>query len=470
MKRQGMLWSPLLLAASSACRVTPDYERPALSLPERFVEAESGTPPAPPPPQLDRWWTLLGDPLLSDLVERARAQNLDLRRARERVLEARAAHDRVRGTSGPRIDAQAGASWLESSTNLGNSRFGDPDPTQFHQAGFDASWELDLFGRNARAVEAAGAGAEAAEEDARAVQVSLCAEVARQYVELRAAQEAAALTRANLEAQLSTVELVGVRARAQMASDLDLARAEAQAASTRALLPQLEARASAARHGLAVLLGLAPGALNVELASAAEVPEAPVMDAAGVPADLLLRRPDLRGAERELAGAAALSSEARAELFPRISLGAALGLQANRVGDLLDGDSKTFSVGPGLFAPLFQSGALRANVRAQDARAAQARLRYEQAVLNALREVEDALVAADRERARQASLAEALAASRRALGLAQDMQRTGLADFFDVLEAQRTALTAETALAESRGRLCTNTLLLYKALGGGWSE
>ena len=466
MKRRFLALSCLFVV--SACRAGADYQRPSLDVPATFAaQASNATPPSEPPAH---WWSSLGDEQLTHLIERASKSNLDLRAAAARVREARALYELAGGRAGPQVNAQAAYAWQESSTTLGNSRFASAGPTQFFQAGFDAVWEVDLFGRNARAIEAARAGAEAAIEDRRDVLVTLHAELARNYVELRAAQKEFALTKANLAVQQDTLDLVRVRAKSEMGSEFDVARAEGQAASTRALLPQLEVRASDASHRIAVLLGSEPNSLASELSASAPIPAAPIVRDTGVPADLLRRRPDIRRAERELAQAAALSAEATAQLYPSLSLSGALGVQSNSLAHLFDGDSGTFVVSPTLTAPIFNSGALRANIRAQGARQEQALMRYEQVILVALREVEDGLVASDRERTRLASLREAFDASKRALELSRALNKEGMVDFFEVLDAQRAALAAESAVAQSEGALCANTIAVYKALGGGWED
>lgn len=460
-----------LLFAVSACKVGENYQQPKLDVPPAFIASAplpAGVSQRAEPPT--QWWSSLRDEELAKLIDRARTSNLDLRAAGARVREARALYEVAGGRAGPQLNGRAGYAWQESSTTLGNSRFASSGPTQFFQAGFDAVWEVDLFGRNARAIEAARAGAESALEDSRDVLITLYAELARNYVELRAAQKETLLTRANLAVQQDTLDLVRVRAHSEMASEFDVARAEGQVATTRALLPQLEVRASEALHRISVLLGAEPNALASELSTPGPIPEAPAVTDTGIPSELLRRRPDIRRAERELAQAAALTAEATAELFPNLSLSGSLGVQSNSLAHLFDSDSGTFSVGPSLTAPIFNSGALRANVRAQGARQEQALVRYQESALVALREVEDALVASDRERTRLASLREALDAAKRALQLSRDLNREGMVDFFDVLDSQRVALSAESAVAQSEGALCADAIAVYKALGGGWEE
>lgn len=463
--------TPLLLFALLACRVGGEYQRPQLELPANFGATIDGAPEtAQAQEPAAQWWALLGDEKLSSLIERARVSNFDLALAQARVLEARALLDRVRGDAGPAVSAGAGYSWRESSTNTSGSSFASKGPTNLFLAGFDAIWELDLFGRNARGIEAAEANAQAAMEAGRDVLVTLFAEVARNYVELRATQRELELTRSNLATQQDTLDLVGVRARAGMATDFDVARAQTQVANTRSFIPQLEAREAQASFRIAVLLGQEPHAVERELSSVQPIPLAPPVTALGVPSSLLRRRADVRQAERELAQAAALSAQASAALFPQVSISASLGVAADTFSGLFDDGSSVVAISPSLSAPIFNSGALRAQVRAQGALQAQALARYQQAALVALREVEEGLVATDRERVRLESLREALASSRRALDLARELNSRGLVDFFEVLAAQGAAFAAESNVAQSEGLVCTNSIALYKALGGGWEN
>ena len=451
-----------------ACRVGREHEVPAVAVPEAWAEAGPGAIAAEAE---ERWWTRFGDPRLDALVERASAANLDLAAAAARVREARALRDEVAGGRAPAVDARAGYARVGPSDNTfqgaiaGAGGFEDYDDWS---VGFDALWELDLFGRTGRAIEAAERGVEAAEADRRAALVAVRGEVARAYVELRGLQRQLALTRANLALQEDTLALTEVRFRGGFAPELDVARSSALVATTRAQIPSLDAQALAAVHRIGVLLGEPPEALRAELADAAPIPVAPAEVALGVPGDVLRRRPDVARAERELARAASLSAQATADLYPRFVIGASYGRQSLEGGDLFDAASEAWSVGPSLVAPLFRGGALRARVRAADARVDQAAAAYEAAVLEALREVEDALAAVRRERARLAELERAVESNRRAAELATDLQARGLVDFFEVLDAQRQQLAAETELARSETALSTQAVALYKALAGGW--
>lgn len=455
-----------LTLAVGACRSAEEVAPPGVELPERFGPSASATQLPPPA----RWWTRLGDPLLDDLVARADLANLDLEVARQRVIEARARHARSSGDEGPALDAKAGYAWREVSTNVAGAPFAPRGPTELFQVGFDAVWELDLFGARARSTQAAAAEADAALWDLQGARVTLFAEIAREYVELRTAQQELRVVRENLVAQEETLALTEVRARGGLASEFDVARARLASANTRALAPDLETRTRQAIHRLGTLLGRAPLDLMAELEGVAPIPSLAPITELGTPTDLLLRRSDVRRAERALAAAQARSKVARAQRFPSLSLAASLASESARATDLFDDGSGVFSIRPSLTAPLFRSGALAAEVRVRDAQRDAAIASYRSVVLAALREVEDATVAADRERERQAALATALEASESALGWALDLNRRGVVDFFEVLAAQASRLSAEAAVVRSAGRSATLTIAVYKALGGGWEN
>jgi NodT family efflux transporter outer membrane factor (OMF) lipoprotein len=459
---------PSALLALAACHGSPAHEPPAVAMPETWGDGSTTAASADPP---ERWWQEFHDPELDSLIERAVAANLDLAAARARVREARALRDETAGGQNPQVNAHAGYSRSQASANTRQGSVTGSEPRDFYDVGFDALWEIDVFGSTRHAVEAAEAGVEAAEEGRRDALVTLLGEVAREYVGLRGLQRQRSLIAANAEAQRQSLDLTRVRFQAGLSTDLDIARAQSLLSSTEAALPSLEAGASAGIHRLSVLLGVPPRTLEPELAPEAPVPHADETLsnlAAGVPADLLRRRPDIRRAEREFAQAAELSAEATADLYPKLFLGASLGFQSIHSGNLFEGDSKAWSIGPSLLAPIFDGGRLRAAVRVQDARQEQALAAYQQAVLVALEEVENALVALAREQERRTSLAEAVAASRRALDLGTDLNLRGLVDFFEVLDARRSNLLAEAALAESDAAVASGAVALYKALGGGW--
>jgi multidrug efflux system outer membrane protein len=449
---------PALAAALAGCAVGPDYRAPEARLPAAYSE---GAGPAP----VAAWWTTFRDPVLDSLIRRAVRANPDLRSARARVLEARARRGLAAADRLPSVDASAGASRTRNSSNA----FGDPGGTSnLFEAGFDAAWEIDLFGHAAREVEAADAEVAASVEDRRDVLVSLLAETARDYVDLLGARRRAALARANLASQERTLELTRSKLEAGLASELDVARAETLVRTTAAAVPGFEAEARRAVHALSALLALPPDALSAELGADAPLPAIPPAVPAGLPSDLLRRRPDVRRAERRLAAATARVGAATADLYPRFTLTGALGLASEDLGDLVDSGSRTASIGGVLRWPILDFGRASRAVEIRGAIEEQAATAWEAAVLRALREVEDALVTLAKERERRASLAAAVDAARRAHDLADRVWRSGRTDFFAVLDAERVLLASEDALAESDLRGAQGLVALYKALGGGW--
>ncbi|MFZ5776506.1 MAG: efflux transporter outer membrane subunit [Thermodesulfobacteriota bacterium] len=455
---------PLLVG----CAVGPDYQPPHQELPDAWVGRPPGEGKPLPGQELARWWQGFGDPLLASLVERAIAGNLDLGRATARVRQARAARSMAMTGFGPALDAAA-------SLQHGNSRLSTTATTpaavgDLYQTGFDAAWEIDLFGGTRRAFEAAGADLLAAEEGRRGVLVSLAAEVAASYINLRTLQERLAVLRRNRDAQEHTARIIRQRYEAGMASRLDLASAEAQAASTAALVPGLESALGQAMHGIALLLGMEPGALLAELSPAAPVPAGALVAHAGVPAELLRRRPDIRQAEALLHAATARIGVATADLFPRITLSASLAMRGTTPAAASEWANRLWSLGPGLGWRLFESGRNLANLELHKAKEEEALLGYRQTVLAALAEVESALLAEARERDRQAALTGAVASQAKAAELALARYEAGVADFLAVLDARRSLLAAEDALAQGSGSLASSRVALYKALGGGWQE
>lgn len=448
-----------LVTGLTACRVGPRHVEPELALPAGFVESAESSGSTPDV----FWWRSFGDTVLSDLVERAIAGNVDLAIARERVLEARALRDAAVGTTRPAVDARVGVTRNGPSDNAAFIRGAD---YSLFEAGFDASWEIDVFGRLDARVDAAEASVGSALEARQDALVSLCAEVAREYLLLRETQEQLANVRSNLDAQTETLTLTRVRATAGFSPELDVARSEVLVETTSASIPAFEGRARASIHRLGVLVGGMPGDLVGELEAPMTVATPTESIDAGLPIDVVRRRPDVRRAERELARETALTAEATANLYPRIALTASFGQAALHASDLFDASSNVWSIGGGLLAPLFHGGELRANLRAQESRRAQAALAWKGTVLDALREVEDALVGIARERERLSRLEAAAVASRRALELARDLYAQGIVDFFDVLDAQRALLDTESDLVASRGAVGFETVALYKSLGG----
>ena len=453
----------------AGCAVGPDYEKPALRSPAAWRGAEAEKTPSQSA-DLARWWTLFQDARLDSLIERAVRSNLDLRAAASRIREARAQFGVTASGLMPAIDAVGSTtrSRTSQSSFFGTGAF--PRYRSDTSAGFDASWEIDIFGAGRRSYEAAVADIESSVEDRRAVLVSLLGEVAREYVSVRGLQRQLAVLRENDRSAQGTLDLTKARLAAGVATSLDVTRAEAQRASSASLIPAIEASLQQSVHRLGVLLGEEPNALRVELATEGPIPAAPPRILVGLPSDLLARRPDLRRAERQLAAATARIGLATAELYPRISLTGAFGLDSIGSADFLKWGSRTWSLGPTLRWPVFAGGRIRANIEVEDARAEQAAIAYERAFLGALEEVENGLVAYLREGDRRRSLEEEVAADRRSVNLAEDLYRKGLASFLEVLDAQRALYAAQSSLAQSEAVVTLNLVALYKALGGGWED
>ena len=494
--RRLALVAPFVVFAG--CTVGPNYERPDTKVKGSFDAQRpfdpSSTQPSTKPttqPIVSRWWTTFNDSQLDSLVDRAIVANLDVRQAQARVREARARVGVER--SGYYPDVTAGASYSRSSRSLnidggttgsgtgtgtGGGGAGGGAPvnfspdreTDFWQAGFDAAWEVDVFGGTRRAVQAAVAELQAVEEERNDVLLTLLGDVANNYVQYRGIQQTILTTQANLKVQQDTLELTQSRFDAGLSSDLDVARAEAQVETTAAQLPPLHTEQRQYLHRLGVLLGQDPSALSNELAEVKPIPGSTVEVPIGLPSELLRRRPDIRRAERQLAAATARIGQAIAEYFPKFSLVGSLGLQSSEFSSWGDADSIFWNVGPSISWNLFSGGRVRSQVDVQNAIQEQAVSSYEQAVLTSLEDVENALTAFDREQSRRARLASAVKSNQRAVSLSQQLYERGLGDFLDVLQAQQALFNSQDALARSEAQVSANLVALYKALGGGWDE
>lgn len=454
----------LLAAGLAGCAaVGPDYSPPPIEVPAAWQRAGEA-PAAAGREDLSAWWQRLEDPLLSGLVDEALAGSLDLRTARARLRQARA----LRGIAGaerfPAVGASASASRADGSEEAGSGR-----SSELYRAGFDAQWEPDVFGGVRRGIEAAQAGVEAAAASLANAQVSLAAEVALNYVEVRAFQARLAIARSSLESQAETFQLTDWRAQAGLVGALDVEQARAQLEQTRAQIPALEASLAQAGHRLAVLLGRAPGALRERLAVRGPVPAVPERVAVGIPADTLRQRPDVRAAERTLAAETARIGQAQAARYPRFALSGSIGVEALRAGALGASGAGATSLAASVAATLFDAGRLRQQVEAQSAVAEQALAGYEAAVLAALEDVENALVGLARSLQREAALRSAVEAARNAALLARQRYASGLIDFQPVLDTERTLLSLSDTLAATQAQSASSLIQLYKALGGGWT-
>ncbi len=454
-----------LLLLTGCPAVGPDYVRPDTPMPETWNrKADAGlSPAAADPVDPAQWWTVFKDEKLSDLVVRAAKGNLDLKEALARIREARAKRGKEAAGLFPTLDGSAKASWSRSGDVPAESE----TKTGF-QAGFDASWEIDLFGGTRRSIEAAQADLEASEEDSRDVLVSLEAETATNYVQVRAYQTRLRMTEESIQSLDATRRLVQLRFQAGLTDELALRQAEYNLENARSQRPDLKVSLEEALNRIAVLLGEHPGRVHEELAEPQEPPSPPSGIALGIPADLLRRRPDIRQAERQLAAQTARIGAATADLYPKFTLAGSIGLETL---SLTDASSAVWNLtgGPGLSWALFQGGAIRKNIEVQNALQEQYLMAYRSTVLNALEEVENALAAYAQEQQKQKSLAEAVMAAEKAADLAGKKYQAGQTDLTDLLEAQRSLLTYRDQRTQSETALATHLIRLFKALGGGWS-
>lgn len=464
-----------LLAAGGCASPSPQAKLPAT--PAAFAEAARLPVPTDTDAPLATWWRTFNDPVLDGLIIRASEVNHDVRLARARLREARALAGLTASANQPTLDATGSASRSRLSENSAAGRqttaAGQSLTGNHYLAGFDASWELDFFGANRAATTAARAEADASAETVNATLISVLAEVGSTYLELRGAQRELALVQANLRLQADTVALAEDRQRAGLADELPVAQARTQLAEARTRIPRIEAAVALATHRLGVLLNRDPGdlALAPILATDNDRPHAhPPRVPVGLPSELLQRRPDIRQAELAFTAATARLASARADRWPRFYLTGAAGLESVSTGTLADASSRFWTLGPGLRWPLLSGGRIRQTIAAQDARAEQAAIRYEQVVLRAFADVEDALVNFGRAQDRLAAAEDYTTSSRRTAALAADRHRAGLTDFLDVLTAERARLDADQLRVQSETETARNLIALYKALGGGWTS
>jgi outer membrane protein, multidrug efflux system len=489
--------TPALMAAAftiAGCEVGPDYHTPKLAVvPAVFSEATTRPATQPVDPQLaavptsdelKRWWETLHDPELNRLVDRALVSNLDLQSAVQNIRQARAQLGIAQAGLYPTIDVDGSYTHSRNSAHVGFGSSGAGGgggggggagvkpklEGDLYQAGFDATWEIDLFGGVRRGDEAAQATLEAAMENRNAVMITLLGEVATDYVTLRGLQRQVAITQENISTQKQTLDLIQSQNRAGLVADLDVTQQRAQMLTTQAELPDLEAQIHQTIHQLSILLALEPGALEEELETPAPIPLGPYHVPPGLPSELLRRRPDIRQAERNLAAATAEIGVATADMFPKISLTGSLGYESSQFHQLFDIYSRYFSIGPSVSWPIFDGGAILSNIEVQNALERQAFFTYESTVLTGLQEVDDSLIAYSKEQDRRAELEEAVKADQRSVEMTQDLYKNGLDTFLDVLTAQNTLLAGEQQLTLSEQSVSTDLVALYKALGGGWED
>lgn len=446
----------------SGCVVGPDYQTPILPMPANW----SGQNPAKAvrPAQLSKWWQRLRDPELNALVEQAVSGNLDVATAKARIREARASYRQSASTLFPSADGSASATRNKTAATTS----GGSDAYSLYQAGFDASWELDLFGANRRRVEAAHYGLDAAEEELRSTLLTLVGDVASTYAQARGYQARIQLARRAATSQKQTAVLTRTMAQAGTATAADVAKATGQASSTEADVPTLEAGYAEAVHRLSVLTGRPPSALNERLKHGAPIPTPRLPIPAGIPSDILLARPDVRMAERQYAQYTAKIGQAEAARYPAVSLTGDIDTSAFKLGDLGKNSSIGWSFGPTLSVPLFNAGQLKASVEVAKAQRDQYFIAYRASVLTALEDVENALVSLRQERIRNGRLASSAKSYGDAVRLERTLFKAGETSLLEVLDAERSLYSAEDDLLQSRIAIATDYIALNKALGGGW--
>jgi NodT family efflux transporter outer membrane factor (OMF) lipoprotein len=452
--------------------VGPDFHRPKMAVPNSYelpqvAEAARLSEVNGEAANVATWWDSFNDPILTSLVERAGAANLDVRSAEARVRAARAARDVTASGLLPQVNASAGylrnrAPGIVNGQNKGIE-------SDLYRAGLDATWEIDVFGGVRRGVEGAEAQIEFTEYDRRDALVTVASEVALNYADLRGTQDQLRVARENLTLQEQTLDFTRRRLAAGFETTrLDVANAEAQVATTRSAIPTLEAAAKEAIFNLGVLLGEEPTALEAELSEPLPIPTVPPVVPAGLPSELLERRPDIRRAEANVHVATAGVGVATADLYPKFALTGTLGFSSNELNDLLNWNGRSWSIGPSVSWPLFSGGRIRANIALNQAKLDESLLGYQSSVLNALREVQVAVENYAREQERRASLVDSVRFNREAVDMSTRLYSEGSTDFLNVLSAQRALLAAEEALTESTRALITDLVAVYKALGGGW--
>jgi NodT family efflux transporter outer membrane factor (OMF) lipoprotein len=463
----------LLLMNLSACTVGPDFHKPhTQQMADWSQPIKAAASQAVAENMDERWWEVFNDPKLAALTQRALTDNLDLKLASSRLQQSRAARQVITADRYPNTAAtgsygrkrNSGEGLNDPSGNNGDSAF------SLWDAGFSASWELDFWGRVRREAEAADATLEIAENDRRGVLLSVLAETARDYIQLRGVQGTRAVTEQNLDVARHSLKLSQLRLADGVATDLDVAEAAAQVAAIESRLPALEQRQSQLINALSLLMGAPPHALSAELADDAPVPQTPSQIAIGLPSQLAERRPDIRQAEARLHAATANIGVAKGDFYPRITLSGNIGSQAMQLSDFGSWGSRAFGIGPQFSLPLFDGGRLRGVLNLREAQQQEAAVAYQQTVLRAWHEIDDQLSAYNTSQRRRDSLAEAVRQNQIALSTAQRQYVEGVVDFVNVLTVQGALLATQEQWVESSTGVSLAMVGLYKALGGGWES
>ena len=481
-----------MLVVLGGCTVGPDFDQPGWLSPSTwFAKKAEPIAPAKSEPVAEpidpEWWNLFRDPELTALEKRVAGENLDVQTATIRLAESRAQLGIAGAAQFPTLNGNGsytrqkasdvgvfskapnalGANGASGNT-AGGITGGKLNPFDVYQIGFDASWEVDLWGKVRRSVESAKASVEASAEARRDALLSSLAELARDYIQLRGNQLQLQIARDNVKIAQQSLTLTQQRATGGVTTDLDVANAAAQLRTVAAEIPRLEQQESEQINAISLLLGLPPNALQAELIEAKPVPPLPPRVPIGIPSELARRRPDIRQAEAQLHAATANVGVAVANFYPSVNLTGSIGLQALQPWKMFNLDARQYGVGPGITIPIFQGGQLRATLELNKAQQQEAAISYQKTVLNAWHEVDNALTAYQTEQARRDELVQAVAQNQRALSLAQARYQEGVADFLQVLTAQQNLLNTQQQLALTTTNVSANLVALYKALGGGW--
>lgn len=445
-----------------------NYEAPPVSMPVEYAEGKTFMVQAEG--DLRTWWEQFNDALLNSLIEEALNTNYDVRIAEAAVRESRAQYQVQSAPLWPQLNAVGAEERVRISQTLTFSPFLGPPQQNFYAFGFDASWELDFFGKNRSARESAYFDYEASIENLRDIQVTMVSEVALQYVNIRSFQQRLKILRQLEKVRADLVDLNQANFEAGLVDNIALEQSRSQLEQTRAQIPVLETSLKQSLFSLAILLGRQPENIEKEFETSREIPKAVGLIPMGLPSDLLYRRPDLRMAEKQLYAAMANVKLAKADLFPSISLTGLFGYESSFAKQLFKWPSRTWSIGPGMNWPLFSGGRVLGNIKAMKAVQQQALLSYQKAIITALQDVESSLVAYANEELRQNHLSKALQDDKTSLELNTDLYKAGLSDFSPVLRTDELVLADEDNVLQSQQALMTNLISLYKALGGGWEE
>jgi NodT family efflux transporter outer membrane factor (OMF) lipoprotein len=473
-----VLFLGLALVVSGCTKLGPDFSTPPVPEPESWIESDNPKLKSEPA-EIDTWWTVFDDPVLNRLIEIATGDNLSLQVAGIRILEARARLGIAVGDQYPQVQEASGDVAHNTISENAPNTAGLNRSFQSGSVGFDASWEMDFWGRFQRGIESADASLGATIADYDDFLVSLTADVASTYALIRELEERVELARQNVDLQQRTLKITDVRFRGGAVSELDVAQAQSLLSSTQALVPDLLRQLRQAENALAVLLGKTPREVRALLGEPGSIPSAPAEVAVGIPAELLRRRPDIRRTELAAAAQSARIGIAEADLYPRFTLGGFIGLATSDnggsasnnadFGDLFSSDSFTTFIGPSVSLPIFNYGRLTNNVRVEDAQFQELLVSYQDTVLRAYQEVEDGLVGFLREQERARFLGTSVTAAERAAELSLLQYRQGLVDFIRVVDSQSNLVDRQDEHSASRGQITRNLIFTYRALGGGWT-